>query len=95
MKLDGRRKYYMVLDCETATLPYVTELEPEQKKTVAIAKPLIYDLGWQIIDRKGRVYDRKNFLISEIFQYPQFLILHTMQAKDLFILRCLIRAKLF
>jgi hypothetical protein len=31
---------------------------------------LIYDLGWKIIDKKGRVYARKNFLISEIFSVP-------------------------
>lgn len=31
-KLDRRRKYYMVLDCETATLPCVGELEGEARK---------------------------------------------------------------
>lgn len=71
MKLDKRRKYYLVLDCETATLPYASTLSQEDKKKVAIAKPLIYDLGWQIIDRKGVVYARKNYLITEIFSVPQ------------------------
>lgn len=71
MKLDKRRKYYLVLDCETATLPYAGTLSQEDKKKVAIAKPLIYDLGWQIIDRKGTVYARKNYLITEIFSVPQ------------------------
>lgn len=71
MKLDKRRTYYMVLDCETATLPFASEIENERsRKNLAIAKPLIYDLGWQIIDKKGRVYARKNFLISEIFSVP-------------------------
>ena len=69
-KFDRRRKYYMVLDCESATLPCATNLPAEAKKNVAIAKPLIYDLGWKIIDKKGRVYARKNFLISEIFSVP-------------------------
>lgn len=70
-KYDRRRKYYMVLDCETATLPWAARLtDPKQKQAVAIAKPLIYDLGWQIIDKKGRVYARKNYLISEIFSVP-------------------------
>ena len=69
--LDKRRKYYFVLDCETATLPYASEFTGEQRKTIAIAKPLIYDLGWKIIDEKGRVYRRKNYLISEIFSVPQ------------------------
>ena len=70
MKLDRRRNYYLVLDCETATLPYAMNFEGKDKQTISIAKPLIYDLGWQIIDRKGRVYDKKNFLISEIFSVP-------------------------
>lgn len=71
-KLDKRRKYYLVLDCETATLPYATKYNdnPKQKQKIAIAKPLIYDLGWSIVDRQGRVYRRKNFLITEIFSVP-------------------------
>jgi hypothetical protein len=71
-KLDRRRKYYLVLDCETATLPYATKYDnnPKQKQKIAIAKPLIYDLGWSIVDRQGRVYRRKNFLITEIFSVP-------------------------
>ena len=70
-KIDRRKKYYLILDCETATLPYASRYEEEQKKNIAIAKPLIYDLGWQVIDRKGKVYKRKSFLISEIFSVPQ------------------------
>lgn len=69
-KFDRRRKYYLVLDCETATLPYAQKFDGARRQAVAIAKPLIYDLGWQIIDRQGRVYERKNFLISEIFSVP-------------------------
>ena len=68
--LDKRRKYYMVLDCETATLPFTADLSPEQRKTIAIAKPLIYDLGYTIVDKKGKIYKKKNFLISEIFSVP-------------------------
>ena len=68
--LDRRRKYYLVLDCETATLPYAINFDGETRKKIAIAKPLIYDLGWQVIDRKGKVYRRKSYLISEIFSVP-------------------------
>lgn len=70
MKLDKRRKYYIVLDCETATLPYAANFDGEARKRIAIAKPLIYDLGWTIVDRQGRVYARRNFLITEIFSVP-------------------------
>lgn len=68
--LDRRRKYYLVLDCETATLPCASKYNGEQKKSIAISKPLIYDLGWQIIDAKGNVYRRQSYLISEIFSVP-------------------------
>lgn len=69
-KFDRRRKYYLVLDCETATLPYAINFDGNQRQKIAIAKPLIYDLGWQIIDRRGNVYAKRNYLISEIFSVP-------------------------
>ena len=69
-KLDRRRKYYFVLDCETATMPHAHDYEGEIRKTIAIAKPLIYDLGWKLIDSKGNVYRRKSYLITEIFSVP-------------------------
>ena len=69
-KYDRRRKYYMVLDCETATLPCASQYDEVQRKNIAITKPLIYDLGWKIVDRNGNVYNRMNFLISEIFSVP-------------------------
>ena len=69
-KYDKRRKYYVVLDCETATLPEAINYDGEERKNIAIAKPLIYDLGWKVIDAQGRTYARKNYLISEIFSVP-------------------------
>lgn len=69
-KFDKRRKYYMILDCETATLPFITDYNAEETKKLAIAKPLIYDIGYQIIDIKGNVYKKVNYLISEIFSVP-------------------------
>lgn len=70
VKFDRRRKYYMVLDCETATLPMASEFGETAKGKIAIAKPLIYDIGWQIVDRNGNVYKKANYLISEIFSVP-------------------------
>lgn len=69
-KLDRRRKYYLVLDCETATLPIAANYSGEARKRIAIAKPLIYDLGWTVIDAQGRIYRRRSYLISEIFSVP-------------------------
>lgn len=70
----GRKaELFLVLDCETATLPFVSNmnLTPKQKQKVAIAKPLIYDIGWQVLDRKGNVYSQHSFLIQETFFVPQ------------------------
>lgn len=69
-KLDRRRKYYMILDCETATLPCASSYEGKARQRVSIAKPLIYDFGYNIIDQSGKIYRRRSFLVSEIFSVP-------------------------
>lgn len=62
----------MVLDTETATLPFANELckDAKQKQKVAIAKPLVYDIGWVIIDRQGEIVKKENFLVQETFFVP-------------------------
>ena len=71
-KKGKKPELFLVLDCETATLPFVgnMELTTEQKQKVSIAKPLIYDLGWKIIDRKLNVYAQHSILIQETFFVP-------------------------
>lgn len=72
-KTKGRKpQLFLVLDTETATLPFANELakSAKQKQTIAIAKPLVYDIGWQILDRAGNIYSRHNYLVSEIFSVP-------------------------
>mgnify|MGYP003306514438 CR=1 FL=1 len=67
------KKLYLVLDCETATLPFANEIaqgDADRKKKIAIARPLIYDIGWVICDRKGEIYNKKQFLIAETFAVP-------------------------
>lgn len=64
---------YLVFDCETATLPFASEIaqgDAEKKKKIAIARPLIYDMGWTITNRKGEILDSKQFLIAETFSVP-------------------------
>ena len=70
MKFDKRRKYYLILDCETATLPFASEYSPCNKKKISLMFPLIYDIGWQIIDNKGNIYKKEAFLIVETFSCP-------------------------
>lgn len=68
-----KRKLYLVLDCETAALPCVSKYARTErtKQNVSIAKPLIYDLGWKVIDRTGNIYKERSFLITEIFSVPE------------------------
>lgn len=64
---------FLVLDSETATLPFANEIannNPELKKKIAIAKPLIYDLAWVIAHRDGTIVEKKQFLIAETFAVP-------------------------
>lgn len=67
-----RKKFYLTLDCETATLPFANELckDAKQKQKIAIAKPLIYDLGWVITDRQGEIIKQVSLLIQETFFVP-------------------------
>ena len=51
-------------------MPYASNFEGGARQKIAIAKPLIYDLGWQIIDRYGKVYAKRSYLTSEIFSVP-------------------------
>lgn len=64
---------YMVVDTETATLPFASEIagnDANKKKKIAIARPLVYDIGWTITNRKGEILDKKQFLIAETFSVP-------------------------
>lgn len=68
----GKKKFYLTLDTETATLPFANELceNSIQKQKIAIAKPLVYDIGWVISDRLGNVIKKVNYLVQETFFVP-------------------------
>ena len=70
--LMGKRKYYLTLDTETATLPFANILckNDKQKQKIAIAKPLVYDIGWVITQRDGTIVKKENYLVQEIFFVP-------------------------
>ena len=67
-----RTKNYIILDTETCTLPFVNEwaLDSESKKKIAIAKPLVYDIGWTIANRTHGIVEKRNFLVAETFSVP-------------------------
>ena len=50
--MDKRKKYYIVLDTETAN---------------EIPDQLVYDLGFVVTDKQGNIYERYSFIISDIF----------------------------
>lgn len=51
-KIDRRKNYYMVIDTET---------------TNGLKFPLVYDVGYQIVDKKGNVYEKGSYIVYEIF----------------------------
>lgn len=68
-----KKMYYMVLDTETATLPLAEQIangNADIKKRIAIARPLIYDFGYTITDRKGCIIKKVSHLIAETFSVP-------------------------
>lgn len=67
-----KKRMYLTLDTETATLPFADQIarNAKEKQNIAIAKPLIYDIGWCIHDSKGHIKTRRSFLVSEIFSVP-------------------------
>lgn len=68
----SKTKNYLILDTETATLPFINEMDliPDQKKKIAIARPLVYDIGWTIANRTNGILEKKQFLVAETFSVP-------------------------
>ena len=50
--MDRRKHYFLVLDTETAN---------------SLEQPLVYDMGWAIVDKYGNVYKTESFVNREIF----------------------------
>jgi len=48
----SRKKYFLILDTETCN---------------TIEQPLPYDIGWAIVDRYGKIYARRSFVVAETF----------------------------
>ncbi len=59
MKIDKRKNYYVVLDTEGLGL--------NDRKKKIYGKQRAYDIGYVIIDKKGRIQKRFNALTEEIF----------------------------
>lgn len=60
-KFDKRKKYFLGIDTETTNA-----LETEDGK-LDLSNSLVYDVGWQIIDRRGNVFLERSYVVAEIF----------------------------
>lgn len=60
MTIDRRKSYYIMLDTETCNGIVVDN-------KLDLSQSLVYDLGWQVIDKTGHVYEEHSFAIFETF----------------------------
>lgn len=59
--MDKRISYYQLMDSETCN-----GISLEGNKT-DLSQSLPYDIGWAVIDKYGRVYEKRSFIVREIF----------------------------
>ena len=65
-KIDYRKNYILVFDTETAN--------SNSQEGLCPANSMVYDLGWLIVDTKGKVYETKSFVNADIYcDYPQMM----------------------
>ena len=58
--MDRRISYKIVVDCETAPCDKTI-------KGVTPTNMLVYDVGWVVTDKRGRVYEERSFVNADIF----------------------------
>ena len=58
--MDKRISYKLVIDTETCPLD-------KTLKTVLPNNMFVYDVGWAVVDKRGKVYDTKSFVNADIF----------------------------
>ena len=66
-KIDRRISYKIVLDCETAPCD-------KDFQGVSPFNMLVYDLGWAVVDKRGKVYEKRSFVNKDIFLYEKMLM---------------------
>lgn len=63
----SKKQIYLVLDTETSTLNLAHSEHEINKSDFALKKPLVYDIGWVLMDRQGNIMKRVNYIVQEIF----------------------------
>ena len=74
--MDKRINYKIVLDCETAPCDRTLE-------EVTPINMLVYDLGWVVTDKRGRVYKTRSFVNADIFLDEKELMQSAYYAKKI------------
>lgn len=59
--IDHRKHYIMMMDCETANT--LTRADGSLDMTSVF----VYDIGWQVTDKRGIIYEQKSYIVKEIF----------------------------
>ena len=59
--MDRRHTYILVVDTETCNGIKTTD------EKIDLSQSLCYDIGWQIADTKGRIYEKRSYVVAEIF----------------------------
>lgn len=63
MKVDKRKKYLMVLDVETTN----------NQMNSKFNDGLVYDIGFVICDKEGKIYAKRSFAIKDIFDWKELM----------------------
>ena len=76
-KIDHRIHYIMMMDTETANT--LTRADGSLDMTSVF----VYDIGWQVTDKRGIVYEQKSYIVKEIFFGEQDLMKSAYYAKKI------------
>ena len=76
MKLDRRISYKIVIDTETCPLD-------KECKDVTPDNMFVYDVGYAVVDKRGKVYKKRSFVNSDIFLYEDKLMQSSYYANKL------------
>lgn len=75
--IDHRRHYILMMDTETANT--LTRADGSLDMTSVF----IYDIGWQVTDRHGNIYEEKSYIVKEIFYQETQLMQSAYYAKKI------------
>lgn len=76
-KIDRRIHYILMMDTETCNT-----LVAEDGK-LDMTNVFIYDFGWQVIDKRGNVYEEKSYIVKDIFERETALMQSAYYAKKI------------